>query len=130
MKGIDHVTETNTNRAFYLSTHPFEKLVFALSGIRTHVWQRSMVHTFHLPRNFSLSCVLSPVWGYRGKDTHSSEEGGGGGGKLYILQLALKDNLFHNQLRYVFFTQIKTSGQTSRNLATNKVLFLFVYLFF
>ena len=37
MKGIDYVTETNTYHAFYLSTHPSEKLVFALSGTRTHV---------------------------------------------------------------------------------------------
>ena len=44
---------------FYLSTHPSEKLVFALSGTQTHA---------------SLSCVLSPVWGCRGKDTLSSEE--------------------------------------------------------
>ena len=28
MKGIDYITETNTYRAFYLSTHPSEKLVF------------------------------------------------------------------------------------------------------
>ena len=37
MKGIVYVTETNTYRAFYLSTHPSEKLVFTLSGTRTHV---------------------------------------------------------------------------------------------
>ena len=27
MKGIDYVTETNTYRAFYLSTHPSQKSV-------------------------------------------------------------------------------------------------------
>jgi len=43
---------------------------FALSGIRTHV----SLYTFHLPRNLLLSCVQNPVWGYRGKDTLSSEE--------------------------------------------------------
>ena len=36
MKGIDYITETNTVH-FYLSTHPSEKLVFALSGTRTLV---------------------------------------------------------------------------------------------
>ena len=35
----NYVTETNTYRAFYLSTHPSEKLVSALSGTRTHVSQ-------------------------------------------------------------------------------------------
>ena len=32
-----------------------------------------IVYTVHLPRNFKLSCVVNPVWGLRGKDTHSSE---------------------------------------------------------
>ena len=34
---LQRLTQTNTYRAFYLSTHPSEKLVFALSGTRTHV---------------------------------------------------------------------------------------------
>ena len=42
MKGIDYVTElTLTVYFFYLSTPPSEKLFFALSGTRTHVYPGS-----------------------------------------------------------------------------------------
>ena len=50
MKGIDYIYigERTLTVHFYLSTHPSEKLFF-------------------------FSCVLNPVWGFRHKDTHSSE---------------------------------------------------------
>ena len=43
----------------------------AMKGI-DYITETNTYRAFYLSK--SLTCVLSPVWGYRGKDIHSSEE--------------------------------------------------------
>ena len=70
MKGIDY-EETNTYRAFYLFDTPIRKIGFCPERD-----SNPRLPDYYIPfiASKSLTCVLSPVWGYRGRDIHSSEE--------------------------------------------------------